>query len=75
MNEHKFNVEIATAHGEGQGSCTVCTSIGKWNRNWMCFLKIIKVDNQCAAGLYCPEHALERASIIDKLLNEEKYNE
>lgn len=42
-------VKIRQCDGNGQGTCTLCESKGKWNRTWMCFLYKIEGMN----GSYC----------------------
>lgn len=42
---------IIQCEGEGQGECRRCSSNGKWNRQWMCFLYKIKGLDGC----YCEE--------------------
>ena len=41
--------------GEGAGSCKRCEDMGKWNRNWMCFLYNVEGMEGC----YCYNCAKE----------------
>ena len=44
-------MRITKCQGEGQGSCTMCSSHGWWNRHWMtCLSKIEGFD-----GCYCSD--------------------
>ncbi len=46
-----MDFKVTRCSGEGQGSCTRCTYLGKYNRTWMCFLSNI----EGLSGCYCSD--------------------